>query len=408
MKKRNILYFTSYPLELNDGGSMAILNNIFRISDIEEINLYVIICCQENSRSKISLKLDNLNIKSYFLSPISPTEKTKNFLKKGFYKIQSYFSFWYEMEIGFYNYNQVQSISNYLTDFCEKYLIQAVIVEQLYSILWFKNFLDFKQKKIYLAFDKEAELFKYITKYNSYDSSKFFKFFNFIKFLRLRNFEKRVCGLADRCLFMSRADIPKYLANEKVLINSPILLPKLVGWHYTNSQTVFFAGNIDYYPNFLAVKWLLSELSPKLLRLNHQIKIVITGTNYDDMPKDWTIENNVYIPGFIPQEQLENLFQTSDMFICPIDNDFSVKMKLVECVSYGLPFFATQPCLNALPYLSGLPILDINKPDEAAAYICDILSKKEVLEKLNKQILEDAFNFNKTRKNWWKKAILDA
>jgi hypothetical protein len=125
------------------------------------------------------------------------------------------------------------------------------------------------------------------------------------------------------------------------------------------------------------------------------------------MPKDWTIENNVYIPGFIPQEQLENLFQTSDMFICPIDNDFSVKMKLVECVSYGLPFFATQPCLNALPYLSGLPILDTDKPDEAAAYICDTLSKKEVLEKLNKQILEDAINFNKTRKDWWEKAIFD-
>ena len=312
------------------------------------------------------------------------------------------------MEIRVYKYNQVQSISNYLTEFCEKYLIQVIIVEQLYSILWFKNFLDLKQKKIYLAFDKEAELFKYFKKYASYDGSKFSKFFDFIKYLRLRNFEKRVCGLADRCLFMSRADIPKYLlANEKALINSPILPPKLIGWHYNNSQTVFFAGNIDYYPNFLAVKWLLNELSPKLLKLNNKIKIVVTGTNIHKMPKDWNIENNVHIPGFLPQEQLENLFQTSDMFICPIDNDFSVKMKLVECVSYGLPFFATQPCLNALPYLSGLPILDINKPDEAAAYICDTLSKKEVLEKLNKQILEDAFNFNKTRKDWWEKAILD-
>ena len=224
----------------------------------------------------------------------------------------------------------------------------------------------------------------------------------------IKNFEKKVCELANKCIFMSEADIPNYLlSNKKVLVNSQVMPPKFVGWHYTNSQTVFFAGNIDYYPNFLAVKWLLSELSPRLLRLNNQINIVITGTNYYDMPKDWTIENNVHIPGFLPQEQLENLFQTSDMFICPIDNDFSVKMKLVECVSYGLPFFATQPCLNALPYLYGLPILDINKPDEAAAYICDTLSKKEALEKLNKQILEDAFNFNKTRKDWWKKAILE-
>ena len=64
MKKRNILYFTSYPLDLNDGGSMEILNNIFRISNIEKINLYVIVFCQENSQSKTQLPRDRIVLKS--------------------------------------------------------------------------------------------------------------------------------------------------------------------------------------------------------------------------------------------------------------------------------------------------------------------------------------------------------
>jgi len=242
-----------------------------------------------------------------------------------------------------------------------------------------------------------------------HDSSKLYKFRIFISSLRLRNFEKKVSELSDKCIFMSKADVPSYLlANEKVLVNSQVLPPKLFGWHYTNSETVLFAGNIDYYPNFLAVQWLICELSPRLLRLNDKIKIVITGTDYHNLPRSWTIESNVHIPGFIPKKQLEDLFQTSDIFICPIDNDWSVKMKLVECVSYGMPFFATEPCLKALPYLSGLPILDLNSPDEAAAYICDTLSRKEVLEQLNYQILEDASNFAKTRKDWWTKTILEA
>ena len=368
MKKQNILYFTSYPLDSNDGGVMAIMNDLSQIVQIHNINLYVIIICKEEQKEKAAIQLDKLEINYSFISLKVTLKKPEKTSKKIFYKIRNLVSFWQEMDARFYLQDQVADISKYLTNFCETLFIEIIIFEQLYSVLWFKNFLNLKQKKIYLAFDKEAELFRYLTKYKN------------AKFL---------------------------LNDKKVLINSQIFPPKLIPWHYTNSGIVFFAGSINYYPNFLAVKWLISELSPKLLRLNNKIKIVITGTNYDDMPKDWTIENNVYIPGFIPQEQLENLFQTSDMFICPIDNDFSVKMKLVECVSYGLPFFATQPCLNALPYLSGLPILDTDKPDEAAAYICDTLSKKEVLEKLNKQILEDAINFNKTRKDWWKKAIFD-
>jgi hypothetical protein len=404
MKKQNILYFTSYPLDSHDGGVMAIINDLSQIVQIHNINLYVIIICKEEQKEKAAIQLDKLEINYLFISLKVTPKKPEKTSQKIFYKIRNLVSFWQEMDARFYLQDQVADISKYLTNFCETLSIEIIIFEQLYSVLWFKNFLNLKQKKIYLAFDKEAELFRYLTKYKN---AKFFNLYNFIAYLRIKKFEKNICNISDKCVFMSKADIPKYLLNDKkVLINSQIFPPKLIPWHYTNSEIVFFAGSINYYPNFLAVKWLISELSPKLLQLNNKIKIVITGTNYDDMPKDWTIENNVYIPGFIPQQQLENLFQTSDMFICPIDNDFSVKMKLVECVSYGLPFFTTQPCLNALPYLSGLPILEMNKPDEAAAYICDTLSKKEVLEKLNKQILEDAFNFNNTRQDWWKKAIL--
>ena len=414
MEKQNILYFTSYPLYNNDGGAMAILNDIFQLSQIENINFYVAIVCEEKNQLRTGIQLDKLQVKYYFATPLSAPTKPKIFPTKLFFllqriklKIRSFFfhfSPWQGSKTPCDNHNQAKNTSKYLTALCDQLSIRVVIVEQLYSILWFKDFFDFKQKKIYLATDKEAEFYKALAPHYYHKS----KFHILISFLRIKNFEKKVCELANKCIFMSEADIPNYLlSNKKVLVNSQVMPPKFVGWHYTNSQTVFFAGNIDYYFNFLAVKWLICELSPRLLRLNNQIKIVITGTNYYDMPKDWTIENNVHIPGFLPQEQLENLFQTSDMFICPIDNDFSVKMKLVECVSYGLPFFATQPCLNALPYLYGLPILDINKPDEAAAYICDTLSKKEALEKLNKQILEDAFNFNKTRKDWWKKAILE-
>ncbi|MEH2202796.1 MAG: glycosyltransferase [Nostoc sp.] len=410
MEKQNVLYFTSYPLDPNNGCGIALLNDIFQLSQIEDINLYVAVTCNESSQSETRVQLEKLKVKYYLTTRLSPCEKQESLLKEVvkiykrlLYKLRSTFSF---QNVTYYNWDRAKYVSEYLTELCEKLSIQIVIVEQLYSILWFKNFLKLKQKKIYLATDKEAEFFKALAPHNWFNYKSQFSIF--ISYLRLKNFEKKVCKLTDKCIFMSEADIPNYLlANQKVSINSQILPPKLGRWRYTNSKTVFFAGNINFYFNFLAVKWLIYELSPRLLRLNNTIKIVIAGTDFHNIPKDWTIESNVHIPGFIPKKQLEDLFETSDIFICPIDNDFSVKMKLVECVSYGMPFLATEPCLKALPYLSGLPILDINKPEEAAAYICDTLLRKEVLEQLNHRILEDAFNFANTRKDWWTKTVLD-
>jgi len=426
MKKQNVLYFTSYPLDPNNGGGMAILNDISQLSQLEDINLYVAVTCDESSQLETKIQLEKLRVKYYLTTRLSPSIIKENLLKEVariykrlVYKLRSTFIFQQERNVNYYNLDRAKYVSEYLLELCEQLSIKVVIVENLYSILWFQNFLKLKQKKIYIATDKEAEFFKALALYNLLNYKSQFSIFLsylrlfhlrlFLKYLRIKNFEKKVCELANKCIFMSKADVPNYLLyNQKASVNSQVLPPKLVGWHYTNSETVLFAGNISYYPNFLAVKWLISELSPRLLRLNNQIKIVITGTDFHDMPKDWTIESNVHIPGFIPKEQLEVLFQTSDIFICPIDNDFSVKMKLVECVSYGMPFFATEPCLKALPYLSGLPILDMNSPDEAAAYLCDTLSRKEVLEQLNHQILEDACNFAKTRKDWWTKVILEA
>ncbi|MBS9385702.1 MAG: glycosyltransferase family 4 protein [Dolichospermum sp. BR01] len=419
MEKQNVLYFTSYPLDPDNGGGIAILNDIFQLSQIEDINLYVVVACKESSQIKTRIQLDNLKVKYYLTAQFNTSTKKENSLKRSVktytYKevvriLRSCFSLRTVMYLPFENYNQLEDVSKYLADLCNRHSIQVVIVEQLYSILWFKDFLNLKQRKIYLAFDREAEMIRtLVVNFARNEISNFSKFCIFIISLRVNIFEKQVCKLANKCIFLSAADVPNYLlANEKALVNSQVLPPKVIGWHYTNSMTVLFAGNINHYPNFLAVKWLICELSPRLLRLNNNIKIVITGTDFHNMPKDWTIESNVHIPGFIPKEQLEILFQTSDIFICPIDNDFGVKMKLVECVSYGMPFFATEPCLKALPYLSGLPILDMNSPDEAAAYLCETLSSKEVLEQLNYQILGDAFNFAKTRKDWWTKVILEA
>lgn len=59
------------------------------------------------------------------------------------------------MDARFYLQDQVEDISKYLTNFCETLSIEIIIFEQLYSVLWFKNFLSLKQKKSILPLTRK-------------------------------------------------------------------------------------------------------------------------------------------------------------------------------------------------------------------------------------------------------------
>jgi hypothetical protein len=144
MKKQNILYFTSYPLDSNDGGVMAIMNDLLQIAQIHNINLYVIIICKEEQKEKAAIQLDKLEINYSFISLKVTPKKPEKISKKIFYKIRNFVSFWEEMDARFYLQDQVEDISKYLTNFCETLSIEIIIFEQLYSVLWFKNFLSLK------------------------------------------------------------------------------------------------------------------------------------------------------------------------------------------------------------------------------------------------------------------------
>jgi hypothetical protein len=215
----------------------------------------------------------------------------------------------------------------------QKNSITVVIVDDISSTLYFKDFLNLKYKKVCIVFNRDAEMyleglmFRLNLQKNIFIFKYYYVFRNYISYLRMRKFEKKVHTLVDKLITLGEADVPSYLAkSEKVTVIVPYLDPKPVPWHYTGSGKVFFVGSGFHFPNYLAVEWLLCKLAPKLLKLNSTIKIVIAGTAPQEIPESWHIENAELL-GFAPQEKVDHLFQTADMFLCPIKNDHGVKIK---------------------------------------------------------------------------------
>lgn len=404
MEKQNVLYFTRVPLDSpSNGGTICCLNHILRLSQDSRINLFVVATGKEKQQKSTSMQLDKLGVKHYFLPLQQETwrsyPKAKKILNFG---IRVVFSYYLERE----SFNQ-DHISKYIINLCEELSIQVVIVEYLFSILFFKSFLSLKQKKVYISQNREAEMYLERLQLKDIPMYRSIPIRGFISYLRLRVFERKVHKLVDKFIAIAEADVPSYLMEEKkAAVIVPYLDLKADSWNYTGSKEVFFVGSSWHYPNYLAIQWLLCELAPQLLKFNGNIKILIAGTAPNQIPEGWQIENAELL-GFVPQEKIERLFQTSDMFLCPVKTNNGIRIKSVECISYGTPLFATAATLKALPYLSDMPILELNNPEEAATYICEALSKREILEQLSRKLLKSASEFAIAEKDRWGKTILD-
>ena len=81
---------------------------------------------------------------------------------------------------------------------------------------------------------------------------------------------------------------------------------------------------------------------------------------------------NVDLLGASTNAAVEDLYQGCALFVAPIANSHGTKIKLLQCLSLGTPFLATN---NALTGLCGLevPLIDLGDAPAAARLAATVL-----------------------------------
>jgi glycosyltransferase involved in cell wall biosynthesis len=104
-----------------------------------------------------------------------------------------------------------------------------------------------------------------------------------------------------------------------------------------------FNGLLDYKPNLDALKVILDEINPLLLKQNtFRYKIIISGKGLPEemnMLKEWAGRNIIYT-GFA--EDIIPYLKATDIFLNPVQSGGGVKTKMVEAIGYGAIVVATE------------------------------------------------------------------
>jgi len=108
-------------------------------------------------------------------------------------------------------------------------------------------------------------------------------------------------------------------------------------------KILLFNGLLNYKPNLDALKVILDEINPLLLRQpSFRYKIIICGKGLPDelnSLKGYADKNIIYA-GFV--DDIETYFKAAHIFLNPVQSGGGIKTKMVEAIGYGTTVIATD------------------------------------------------------------------
>lgn len=211
---------------------------------------------------------------------------------------------------------------------------------------------------------------------------------NWIANWRIKRHVRRVFEQCAGVAALTRTDLPKELTSGRtaLAVLPPLLKESTERWSYQGNRCVFFVGDIAYFPNRLAIEWICQSFAPQLYAIDDSIRICIVGASSHQMLAGAI--SNVRFFGRASRDLVVRHMTSDDMFIAPIANGFGAKLKLAECASFGMPFFATQSAMSGLQFLT-TPQFNLGRPAEAARLVVDYMNSPDALWHLSRSILEE-------------------
>jgi polysaccharide biosynthesis protein PslH len=116
-----------------------------------------------------------------------------------------------------------------------------------------------------------------------------------------------------------------------------------------NNTLLLFNGALNYPPNEAAVRIILNDINPALLKKNISYKIIIAGkglsAEFNEL-REYASKNIIYA-GFV--DDITLYFKGADIFINPVTDGGGIKTKLVEALSFNMNAVSTENGAIGIP-----------------------------------------------------------
>jgi hypothetical protein len=107
-----------------------------------------------------------------------------------------------------------------------------------------------------------------------------------------------------------------------------------------------FLANFDWWPNRLAMEWLLREVLPRVVRRDLRLELFGAGST-----RFAQADRRIVAHGFV--DDVARVFAASDVMLCPIHTGAGVNVKFAEALYNRVPVLGTRFAARGLPLADG-------------------------------------------------------
>ncbi len=162
-----------------------------------------------------------------------------------------------------------------------------------------------------------------------------------------------------------------------------ISTPKAAVIHHSKVKQVpgrclFVGSGVDH--NYYGIKWFLENVWLKLTQLIHDCSLHVCGTVCDFIQESFP---NVRLLGRV--DDLEPEYGAAEVCLVPLLAGSGLKIKLVEAMSYSRACVSTSVGVQGLREVVGSAVLVADTPEDFAAAIHTVLTKKEKRQWMEEQ-----------------------
>jgi glycosyltransferase involved in cell wall biosynthesis len=399
---QRVLYFSIGTFVLNgpdSGGNIYGRNLVKRLSEDSSIKLFVVNLNSEVNRLGTERFFANLGIDLLFvpINHMNLRPETGSLTDTVALLAKVLYRFPYEMEAN--NQIHVAQAGNWAINHWQ---VDHVIVDYLPAVMFWKGLENLSISKTVVTVNREADLYAETLAFGGYPHG---TLTGKISHWRLRNFERRMHKKFDKVVAIGASDVPPYLPGHKTAVVTSYLDESSRRWSPKDNRTLFFAGSVGHHPNRLAIRYIVAKLAPKVLSHVPDAKFAIIGASPADVPVEYH-HPSIDLMGPSTSTEVERLFTSASLFLCPVENTFGMKFKLAEAAAYGTPFLASKQTMLGFPYLKGLPDIDLENSSGAAVLIAEYLLQPPKLKGLASEIEKRHRAFAASQKDIWSREIL--
>lgn len=221
--------------------------------------------------------------------------------------------------------------------------------------------------------------------------------------IKMRALELDVCSKADVIYYPSpvEVDLLSPLLPGKTIRAIPAYIyppPPARLTDFAQTEGLLFIGGFGHPPNAEAVRHLIDNILPHVVKDNPEIKLYIVGSK----APAWLMacaDEHVVVLGRISDDELEKMYARVRLAVVPLLHGAGIKGKLVEALYYGVPVVASTIGAEGLPPCDAIRVCD--DPAVFAHEIVALYEQPALLQELSvkaHRFVQDNFGEDNARR----------